>query len=287
VSTSEVLVPGATTADQGAQIVTTRGQAQVPVSARSPGSGSNVDANTIRRMTPPGGPAFNTDGGNLIVTNEPIGGGSEQEVRIVKDADVQARLEAALTSLDSEARRQLDGLAQARGLAVDDTTITPRREDLAQLQGFELSVNPPVGSALDAANPRFTVTVQAHYSALATPPDAPIREQIGGAFAEQLRQAGTLQPGDCRAPAVTGWRWDGEGLLVDGQVAPDTQSPGCGGGLDNAALAQVREAVRGKSRAEAEAALQALVAQGVIGSYELPETAQLPGFDWQITIETE
>ena len=150
-----------------------------------------------------------------------------------------------------------------------------------------LSVSPPVGSTVDPANPGFTVTVQARYSALATPPDAPIQRQLGGAFTEQLRQAGTLQPGDCRAPAVTGWRWDGEGLLVDGQVAPDTTSPGCDGGLDADVLAQVREAVRGKSRAEAEAALQALVAQGLIGGYQLPAVEQLPGFDWQINIETE
>ena len=74
---------------------------------------------------------------------------------------------------------------------------------------------------------------------------------------------------------------------MDGQVAPDTTSPGCGGGLDDDAIAQVREAVRGRSRAEAEAALQALVAQGVIGSYALPDTERLPSYDWQLTIDTE
>jgi hypothetical protein len=43
--------------------------------------------------------------------------------------------------------------------------------------------------------------------------------------------------------------------------------------------------VRGKSREEADAALQALVAQGLIGSYTLPSNAQMPSFDWQIDIE--
>jgi hypothetical protein len=284
VSTAEVLVPGATTADQGAQIVTTRGQAEVPVSARSPGSGSNVDANSIRSMTPPGGPTFNTGSGNLLVSNPAIGGGSEQEVRIVKDGDVQALLGAALEQLDAEARRQLEGLAQARGLTVDTSTITPRRSELEQLQGFETVVDPPVGATLDPANPRFTVTVQARYGALATPANQPMDRQLGPAFTEQLRQAGLLQPGDCRAPSVSGWRWDGESLLVDGQIAPDTQSPGCAGGLDAATLAQVREAVRGRSRPEAEAALQALVAQGVIGGYTLPDAASLPRFDWQLSV---
>jgi kynureninase len=48
----------------------------------------------------------------------------------------------------------------------------------------------------------------------------------------------------------------------------------------------VREAVRGKSRAEADAALQALQAQGVIGDYSLPEgVRQLPRFDWQLSIQ--
>jgi hypothetical protein len=283
-SDAEVLVPGATTADQGAQIVTTRGQAQIPVTARSPGSASNVDANSVRRMTPPGGPTFNTGAGNLIVSNPPIGGGTETEVRVVKDSDVQAILAQALEALDAQARAQLDGIAQARGLAVDASTVAPRRADLERLQGFEFSVDPPVGTTLDVNNPRFSLVVQAAYSALATPPDRPVDRQLGPAVTEVLRQAGELQPGDCRAPTVTGWRWDGESLRVDGQVAPDTVSPRCQGGLDDAALDQVREAVRGRSRAEATAALDALVAEGLIGSYTLPETNQLPRFDWQITV---
>ena len=286
VSNVDVLVPGATTSDQGAQIVTTRGQAEVPVTAKSPGSASNVEANTVRRIVPPGGQGFNTDTGSLRVSNPPISGGSEQEVRIVKDSDAQALLAPALEQLDAEARRQLEGLAQQRGLSVDASTILPRRADLEQLQGFEYKVDPPAGTTLDAANPRFVLTAQARYSALATPAGKGLREQLGPAVTEQLRQSGELQPGDCRAPAVTGWRWDGESLLVDGQITPDTQSPRCQGGLDAEALAQVREAVRGKSREQADAALQALQAQGVIGDYSLPEgVRQLPRFDWQLSIQ--
>lgn len=286
VSNVDVLVPGATTSDQGAQIVTTRGQAEVPVTAKSPGSASNVEVNTVRRIVPPGGQGFNTDTGSLRVSNPPISGGSEQEVRIVKDSDAQALLAPALEQLDAEARRQLEGLAQQRGLSVDASTILPRRADLEQLQGFEYKVEPPAGTTLDAANPRFTLTAQARYSALATPVGKGLREQLGPAVTEQLRQSGELQPGDCRAPAVTGWRWDGESLLVDGQITPDTQSPRCQGGLDAEALAQVREAVRGKSREQADAALQALQAQGVIGDYSLPEgVRQLPRFDWQLSIQ--
>ncbi|GAB4439525.1 MAG: baseplate J/gp47 family protein [Chloroflexi bacterium OHK40] len=284
VSNAEVLVPGATTADQGAQIVTTRGQAQVEVVARSPGSGSNVEANTIRRMTLPGGPTINTATGNLIVTNTPMTGGSETEVRIVKDGNVQALLAPALERLDAEGRAQLQALAEARGLTLDPTTVTPRRSDLEQLQGFEYRVEPPVGSTLDPANPRFTLTVEARYGGLAAPASQPIERQLGAAVTEQLRQGGLLQPGDCRAPTVSDWRWDGERLLVDGEIRPDTQSPGCQGGLDAAVLDRVREAVRGKPRAEAAAVLDALVAEGVIGSYTLPDAERLPRFDWQLRV---
>jgi hypothetical protein len=71
-------------------------------------------------------------------------------------------------------------------------------------------------------------------------------------------------------------------------VRPDTLSPRCSGGLDDATLAQVRQAVLGKPRAEAEAALQVLVDQGLIGSFTLPENVtSMPMFDWQLTVRGE
>lgn len=284
VSDAEVLVPGATTSDTGAQVITSRGQASVPVTARSPGSGSNVEGNTVRRVVPPGGVPFSVDTGGFIIQHPPLTGGSEEEVRIVKDTNVQALLAPALEGLDAEARAQLGGLAQARGLGLDPTTVVPRRSELEQLQGFDYVVQPAVGQTLDPNNPRFTLTVQASYSGLGVPADRPLDRQLGPVLTEQLLQAGRITAGDCRAPAVTGWSWDGERLLVDGQIAPDTLSPGCQGGLDQAALDQVREAVRGKSREEATAALDALVAQGLIGGYTLPDVERLPGWDWQLTV---
>jgi hypothetical protein len=209
-------------------------------------------------------------------------GGSESEVRIVKDSDVQPVLAAALTGLDADARRQLAGLASAAGLALEETTISPRRSELEQLQGFEAFISPAVGETLDPNNPVFSVTVQARYAALATPAGRVLEDQIPAVFTEQLRQAGLISPGDCRAPFVTDWNWNGAVLTVDGEIRPD---PACGAGLDAAVYNQVREAVRGKSRAEAAVALDALVAQGVIGSYTLPDRATLPGWDWQIRVE--
>jgi hypothetical protein len=284
-SLEDVLVPAATTSDTGAQVITSRGQASVSVQARSAGSGSNVDGGSVRRITPPGGAPFSVGTGGFLVQHGPLTGGSEEEVRIVKDSDAEALLAPALEGLDNEARRRLDELARARGLSLEPSTITPRRADLEQLRGFETLVQPAIGQSLDPTFPRFSLIVRAQYGALATAPDRPIESQLGPALTEQLRQAGRLVPGDCRAPAVTGWRWDGESLLLDGLIAPDTVSPGCTGGLDAAVLEQVRAAVRGKSRAEAAAALDAMVAAGLIGGYTLPEGERMPGWDWQIQVE--
>ncbi|MBX0329985.1 hypothetical protein K2Z83_20160, partial [Oscillochloris sp. ZM17-4] len=285
ISGVDVTVPPATTSDQGAQIVTTRGTATLEVVARSAGSASNVDANSIRRVVVPGGQTFNVDSGALIVQNGPITGGSEDQVRIVKDSDVQAILAQGLTQLDAQARQQLQGLAAARGLQLEPTTIIPRRAELQQLQGFDYTVSPAVGETVDPQNPSFTLTVQAHYSALSTTPGTTIEGQLGSALTEQLRQTGQLKPGDCKAPAITGWRWDGERLTVDGQIAPNTQDPACGPGLSAGTLQLVRDAVRGKSRAEADAALQELQQRGMIGIYVLPDMEQLPGWDFQLHVE--
>ncbi|WP_129677123.1 hypothetical protein [Candidatus Chloroploca sp. Khr17] len=285
-STVEVLVPGATTSDTGAQIVTNRGQAFVNVLARSPGSGSNVDGNRVRRITPPGGVSFTVGSGGILVDHPPLTGGTEEEVRIVRDSDVQANLGPALEGLDAEARRQLEALARARNLVLEPSTILPRRSDLEQLQGFEYLVQPAVGQVVDPVNPTFVLNTQAQYSALATANDRPLESQLAVALTEQLRQAGRLTPGDCRAPVVTAWRWDGESLLVDGELRPDTTSPGCSGELDAVTLDQIRNAIRGKLRQDAALALDQLVARGIIGGYTLPDVERLPRWDWQIQIES-
>jgi hypothetical protein len=283
ISAADVVVPPATTQDTGAQVVTSRGQVDLAVTARSAGSASNVDANTIRRMILPDGQSFTVDAGALIVRHNALIGGTEAEVFIVNERDLQPALAAALTGLDAEARRQISGLASARGLVLEETTITPRRSDLEQLQGFESFVSPPIGETVSPEQATFSVTTQARYAALATPAGSSLQSQIEQVFAEQLRQAGLLTPGDCRAPFISGWYWNGATLTVDGTIAPD---PNCGAELDAAAYNQVRNAVRGKSRAEAIVALDALVAQGLIGGYTLPNVDRMPGWNWQIRVES-
>ncbi|NJN18359.1 MAG: hypothetical protein HC822_19935 [Oscillochloris sp.] len=284
-STADVVVPPSTISDQGAQIITSRGVANVPVAARSPGSASNVDANTIRRMTIPGGGSFSVESGALIVRHDPIVGGSEVEALVVKESDVRRALGPALTALDAEGRNRLQAAAANAGLEIEADTITPRRSDLEQLSGFQYDVMPSVGSRLDPGVTQFTLQVSAAYAALATPSGQPLAgPALQNAFAEQLRQAGRLAPGDCRAPAIEDWRWDGSTLFVTGSIGPD---PRCGNDLEPAARQQVLAAVQGKSLADARIALEELQAAGLIGGFTLPEVTQFPEREQQIELVVE
>ncbi len=286
ISTTDVTIPGATTTRSGNQIITTLGEASVPIEARSPGSASNIAANTIRELRIPGGPTIDLTSGVLTVRHDAIGGGTDEEVRVIKESDVRRYLAQALTDLDQEARRQLDGLAIARNLQLEPTTVSPSRAELEQLAGFELIVDPPVGTSLPRDNPFFTITVQSRYSGLAVRGDSTsFQRQLADAFNAQLIQSGRLRPGACRAAFVQGWHWDGATLRVDGGIGPD---PACGNELDPATKAAIQNAVLGRTRAEAEAALRELVASGRLAGFELPDGVErFPGWSWQLRIRHE
>lgn len=286
ISKADVTVPGAVTTRSGNQIITTFGEAAVQIEARSPGSASNIPANTIRELRIAGGPTINLVSGLLTVSHDAIGGGTDEEVRVIKESDVRRYLAQALTDLDQEARRQLDGLALARNLRLEPTTVSPSRAELEQLDGFELIVDPPIGTSLSRDNPFFTLTVQSRYSGLAISGDsAAFQRQLADAFNSQLIQNGQLRPGDCRAAFVQGWRWDGTTLRIDGSIGPD---PACGNELDPATRAAIQNAVLGRTRAEAEAALQELVAAGRLAGFELPDNVdRFPGWSWQLRIRHE
>ena len=285
VSEAPIDVPPASTSDQGAQIVTTRGQVQVNIVARAPGSASNIEPNTIRQMLVPGQPPIDVTGGNLVVRHDPIGGGAEQEIRIVKESDVQRLLGEALAGLDNRARQVLEEQLASQGdLGLEVSTISPTTADLNALRGFEFATTPAVGQPVDPANPTFNLSVQARYSALATPKNNPLTKQIGEVAPEQLSIAGLLRLNACQSPQVNSWLWDGSRLTVDGQVGPDT-SPACvDKQLNPATIQRVKDAVRGKPQAEAELALQNLVSEGLIASFQLPAMASLPGWDNQISV---
>ncbi len=286
ISETDVTVPGAVTRNLGNQIITTLGEAQVAIVARSPGSASNIPANTIRELRIPGGPTINLTSGVLTIVHDAIGGGTDDEVFVIKESDVRRYLAAALTNLDQEARRQLDGLALARNLRLELTTVSPSRAELEQLAGFEQIVEPPIGTALPKDNRSFRLTVQATYSGLAIKGDATtFQRQLADAFNTQLIQNGQLRAGDCRAAQIQNWRWDGATLRVDGAVGPD---PACGNELDPSLRAAIQNAVLGRSRAEAEAQLQALVDSGRLAGFTLPaDIEQFPSWSWQIRIRHE
>ncbi len=286
VSDAGVAVPPATTSDTGAQIVTQRGQAQVNVTARQPGSASNVEANTVTQIAFPGQSPVPANAGGLLVQNAPLTGGDEQPVRVVTEQDVQLVLQQALTGLYEQGIRTLQEQANAAGgsWTLEQTTVEPRPEDLSRVgegQVFELTVNPPVGQEVPPETPAFSVTVKTAFNALAVPSDKPLPEQLATSVPRQLVIGGTLKPG--LAPTITGWRWDGSRLFVSGVLKPTATTTT----IDAQTRAAMLEALRGKSRADAIAILEDYKQKGIISDYSLPDLDQLPSLSFQLNLQVE
>ncbi|MCG8351585.1 MAG: hypothetical protein MI924_27780 [Chloroflexales bacterium] len=281
-SENPIVLPPSTTARQGAQIITTLGQAEVNVTARAPGSAANVAANTITQIVVPGQSPINVNAGNIFIEHGPITGGTEKTVWVVTDEEVQRLLGEALTGLYNQANTVLaDQSAALDNLTLESTTISPAAEDLSAGQGYEYTTSPPVGQAVDENNTTFTLVVQSRFSALATPPGErnALDAQLQSVVPLQLDQVGALSPG--MAPAITNWRWDGERLTVGGLLRP------AGNNLDNATRNAIVDSIKGKSSQEARAALDNFVQQEVISSYTLPERDALPGWGFQIDLRVE
>lgn len=281
-SDAPVTIPPATVSDQGAQIITTRGQAQVNVTALAPGSASNVEENTITAFVIPGQPPIPVNTGALLLNHPAITGGSEQTVRIVKDEDVQQALGQALTGLDNQAREALQAQLANRGdLVVEHTTITPRGNEITSDESYALTVDPPVGTTLEPANANFSVTVRATYQALATPQGNPLQNQLQAAVPNQLAAEDKLPA--ATSPGITGWRWDGSTLRVDGVLRPSGEESTLDAGTRGAILT----AIKGKSHVEAQAALDYFVQEGIISSYTLPDVDQLPRWSFLLDLQVE
>jgi hypothetical protein len=217
------------------------------------------------------------------VRHEAIGGGTEEPQRIVTEADVQRALGAALTNLYTAGLQQLQAQAGPQGLAVDPTTVTPSIAELARPESYEPPVvNPPVGSAVDPANPNFTITVSARFAGLATPADRPVAKQLEAVVPQHFSQRPSppCQPAETQAVKDVSWSWNGERLAIDGviectprsDVSPDT-------------VAKVRAALVGQSREAAEASLREYERQNLIGGYQLPERAELPPLEILIDVQ--
>jgi hypothetical protein len=282
-SDSEIVIPPATTVQQARQIITTLGEVSVNITARSAGSNSNIEAGAITHIAIPGQEPFSVQAGSIIIEHGPLGGGSEQTVHIVKEDDVRPVLELALTSLNNQARQQLRTLAEQNSMSLEPTTIWPSPAYLTSGQGYDVVVEPAVGQpASDPNNPGFSVTVRANFNALATPLNQTLQQQFDQILPVYLQQAGVFTTGTGLRVSVNDWRWDGSRLVANGVVQPVIGN----GELDANARAIVINAIRGKSRKQAEAELKNLISQGIISAYQLPDkTTALPSWTFLLTLK--
>ena len=142
---NDVTVPGATSSSSLTGSSTTYGQIIVGVTARSPGSASNVDVNSVTQLLIPGQQPIVSQNSNFIFQNAAIGGGSEQPQRIVTEADVQAVLGQALTALYANGNQALRSQIDESKVAIDATTIAPS----AEAAGRPQKLRPAAGRAGD------------------------------------------------------------------------------------------------------------------------------------------
>jgi hypothetical protein len=280
---NDVTVPGATSSSSLTGSSTTYGQIVVGVTARSPGSASNVDINSITQLLIPGQQPIVSQNSNFIFQNAAIGGGSEQPQRIVTEADVQAILGQALTTLYGNGIQALRGQIDEAKVAIDATTIAPSAESLGDPKNYAPPlVEPTIGQPVDQNNPVFKVTVRANFNALATPLGKGVADQLGEVVKNHFAQR-VDKP--CKASEIPSQRvehfgWDGEKLSIDGAIicAPI-------GGLPPETISKVLDSVKNQPRDAAVRGLEQLKQEGLIGDYQLPDQAQFPRFDWLITVQ--
>jgi len=280
---ADVTVPPAVTTTSLAGRSTTYGQINVTVSARSPGSASNVGENAIKQILIPGQQPIVSDSSNFLIRHAAIGGGSDQPQRIVTEADVQAVLQQLLTTLYNNGVQQLRSKIDESKFAIDATTISPSAAELGDPLIFgPLVVEPPIGQPVaDPNNPVFTVTARAHFKALSTPSGQAVTKQLQTVAPQYFAQRTDrpCKPGETQSTRVEAIRWDGEKLAIDGMINCQSAS-----GLPPETIAKVRDAVRGQSREAAEASLRSLQQQGLIGAYQLPGKSSFPRFDFLLNV---
>jgi len=280
---SDVTVPGATSSSSLSGSSTTYGQLAVSVTARSPGSASNVDVNSVTQLLIPGQQPIVSQSSNFIFQNAPIGGGTEESQKIVTEADVQAVLGQALTALYANGIQALRSQIDETRVAIDATTIAPSAETLGDPKNYDPPlVEPAIGQAVDPSNPVFKVTVRANFNALATPSGRSVADQLQTVAPQYFFQRSDrpCKTGERQGTRVDAARWDGEKLTIDAVI---TCTPI--GGLPPETIGKIRDAVRGQSRDAAATGLETLKQEGLIGDYQLPDRAQFPRFDWLITIQ--
>ncbi|NJP04593.1 MAG: hypothetical protein HC837_02650 [Chloroflexaceae bacterium] len=277
-----VTIPPVTTVRQGPQIIITFGEAYIEITARTPGSDSNIEADSITQLVIPGQQPLTVNTGALLLEHGPITGGSEQPIRVVRDIDVQQVLGEVLTGLNNRARQELETelTRQGNGLALEVTTIIPTANDLKAGHGYEQSIIPPIGAAVEPSDPTFSVAAHGHFSALAVPQDQSLQEQLQVAVPNYLASVNQLPDG--MVAAINHWQWDGTRITVDGMLLPTGETAG----LNAQTRAAIRDALKGKNRDEAEVALKEFQLRGVISSYDLPQNLDtIPTWDFLLDLK--
>ncbi len=251
-----VTVPPAVATDVGI----TFGVGEATLVARNPGAEGNIPAGTITTI-----PGYS---GTLVVSQPaPFAGGNNQPVQIVSPADVEQLLPQALSRLYGQGVQSLQAqVQQLPGFALVQSAstpeITPTEELLKDVQPGDYSVFPPIGQVTEDG--RFTLQVSETFAALASPLDQPIDQQLQRAVANQIK----LQRPDLADAEVqiTSWQRAEQGIMVDALVVPQSQTLEVPPELAD----EIGTQIAGKSRAEAQAYLDQLQANGAIGDFQLP-----------------
>jgi hypothetical protein len=201
----------------------------------------------------------------------------------VTEADVQRVLGEALTGLYQTGIEQLRNQASAQA-TIDATTLNPDPQSLGQPESYDPPlVSPPVGQAADPNTRAFTLTVRTRFTALAVPADKMVRDQVNGVVSNHFAQDNLQRcnEGETIQSSVDRWSWDGASLKVSGMVICTPSNV-----WTSQTRLEVREALRGRTRADAEAALRELQARGLIGEYSIPEAVtQLPPLDVLLNVQ--
>ncbi len=190
-------------------------------------------------------------------------------------------LQEALTGLNNAEHpgaRRIKSIRAAQG--IDPVSITPSAEMLGDPQNYEIVVEPPVGQLVDANNPVFTLTVRAHFSALATPSDQLVGQQLQGVIPEHFR---ANLP--CKAGEQLGFPLDRLSLgwaEADGRWRDHLYArPEPGARVDQPAEARRLLANRAP---RPQQSLDALQQEGLIAGYTLPRVeSTFPSFDFLLT----
>ncbi|GAC1360424.1 MAG: hypothetical protein NVSMB42_20000 [Herpetosiphon sp.] len=236
------------------------GRAEGTLVATVPGSKGNLPAGTLTQL-----PKY---GGNLQVDQHAFSGGEHADVLVVRLEDVNHVMPDAVSRLYTLGVQGLQRrAAEMQGANLPAAAISPTLEGLKQTvqqlppeainsqsgtAGVRVVVLPPLGSPV--ADGKFAVEVSTTFEGLAT-------TGVTGQFTDQLKQAvrpqlSARQIDPASVIEILGWTHRDQHLAVDIAVQ-DAHRPGQ---FPAGFAEEVKQKIANKSRDEAEAYLQQLLA---------------------------